>query len=154
MGDYVIEGAEQFRELARRLKEAGDKELRSELYKGINRAVKPMKQDIKAHVGYYMPAAYAAVLRKSLSLTISKRASKRDPGVRLKAKARGASRLRKVGQLDDGDLEHPLFGMRMHWYTKTIKPGFFSNETKDRAPEVRIEIVNVMNDVAEKVAKK
>jgi len=154
MGDYVVTGADQFGDLARRLKQAGDKELRSELYKGINRAVKPMKADIKEHVGYYMPARYAAVLRGSLSLTISKRANKTTPGVTLKAKSRGARSLRKVGSLDAGKLEHPLYGNRKHWFTTTIKPGFFTHESEQRAPEVREAIVSAMNDVAEKVAKK
>jgi hypothetical protein len=156
VGDYEIRGAEQFGALARRLKEAGDKELRSELYKGINRAIKPMKKDVKDNVTSYMPSngIYAGVIKKALSLTISKRAGKSTPGITLKAKARGKTDLRKVGLLDDGILRHPVFGNREKWRDTRIKGGFFTEQSKKSARFVRENIVQAMNDVAEKVAKK
>lgn len=154
MADIEIKGAEQFSALARRLKDAGEKELRKELYSGITRATKPTRQAIKNNVGNYMPHGYAGTFQKSLRLTVSKRASASNPGITIKAKAKGKSRPRSVSAINGGELRHPLYGNRGFWYPTTIKPGFFTAEAKKGLPEARKEILKAMNDVAEKVAKK
>lgn len=150
--DFVITGAEQFGELARRLKEAGDKDLKKELYSGINRAVKPIRTNVKANVGDYMPRGYTATLSKSLSVTSGKRSGSRDPGVVIKARAKGKSEPRYVGPLDNGELRHPVFGNRNVWRVTRIKAGFFTNEAQKGAPQARTEMIAAMNTVAEKVA--
>lgn len=150
MGDIEVKGAEDFRALARRLKEAGDKDLRKELYAGINRAVKPIRDDVKANVGNYMPAKYVGKLSGDLRLTTSKRTSASNPGVAIRAKAKK----RRVDLINAGKLSHPLYGNRKHWYTTTIKPGFFTSEAQKGARKAQDEIRKSMDAVAAKVAKK
>lgn len=147
-------GAGDFAALARRLKAAGEKDLRKELYSGITRATKPMRADIKQHSTGYMPSGYGATFQKSLRLTAIKRASAKNPAVQIKAVGKGKTRPRQVGPINGGTLRHPLFGNREFWYTTRIKPGFFTKEAKKGAPQAAKEILKAMNDVAEKVAKK
>lgn len=150
----VGKGAGDFAALARRLKEAGEKDLRKELYSGITRATKPMRVGIKNNSVTYMPSGYGGTFQKSLRLTSVKRAGGKNPAVRIKAVGKGQSRPRQIGPTNDGTLRHPLFGNRDFWYTTKIKPGFFTKEALKGAPAAQKEILKVMKDVAEKVAKK
>lgn len=151
--DFYVTGADQFGRLARHLKEAGDKELRSELYKGINRAVKPIRRDVKNNLGTYMPQRYADVLKPSLRLTVGKKTGARSAGIALKGRARGQAALRDLKPLDSGKLRHPLFGNRKHWKVTRIKRGFFSEQVHKHADTVRRDISNAMDDVSRKIAR-
>lgn len=153
-------GALQFGVLARHLKDTGQGELRKALYKGINDAARPLARRIRnlEHLKPYMPDRYAAILAADLSVTVSKRASESSPGVVLVAKS--AARLeqgRKVGWIDQGFINHPVFatGPREEWrwvnrQTGGMKPGFFSDPVRDCAPQVRAEIFRQMTEVARK----
>lgn len=151
-GDFVIEGANQFGALAKRLKDAGDKELKKELYSAISRAAKPVAADVKANVPNYMPKGYQATLSGSLRISTTKRASARDPGITIRARAKGKSEPRYVGPLDNGELRHPVYGNRNVWRVTTVKPGFFTAEVQKHADNVRNEISTAMQLVAEKAA--
>ena len=141
--DIRIEGAEQFKELSRRLKDAGRGDLLKELSKALNRAV---KRDLPS----YLPDTYAHELRRDLSITTKKRAS-RDPGISLVAKAR--SKDRKLGDLDrDGRLKHMLFGNRTRWFSQQVKPEFFTAPIRQEADGIASELVTAMNNIADKIA--
>lgn len=141
-----VRGAEQFSALAKRFKEAGRKDLTSELYRGINRATKPLKQEVKAKLPEYLPAGYVQYLGPKLKLTTSKRTSAKAPGVIIRA--RSNSRLDNV---DAGDLRHPLFGIKRYWFDTSVKPGFFSEVLMDNADEVKKALQQAMDDVAKKI---
>lgn len=141
-----IRGAEQLSALAKRFNEAGRKDLRIELYRGINRATKPLKEEVKKNLPTYMPANYVRVLQPKLKLTTSKRTNANSPGVIIRARANN-----RLDQLEDGTLRHPLFGMRGEWYNTTIKPGFFSVTLKDNADEVAKSVQKAMDEVAKKI---
>src|SRR5258708_16253084 len=57
----------------------------------------------------------------------------REPSIAIRA--RGSTHKRKVIQLDEGVLSHPLFGDREHWYRQTshVKAGFFADPAKKAA---------------------
>lgn len=144
----AIRGAEQFAELSKRFKEAGRKDLRIELYRGINRATKPLKEDVKKGLEEYMPNRYAVVLRRKLKLTTSKRTSAKAPGVIIRARADN-----RLDQVNDGNLRHPLWGMRKYWFDESIKPGFFSDVLYEDADKVADAIQDAMDEVAKKIEK-
>jgi hypothetical protein len=149
--DIKIQGAEEFGVLARRLKVAGDKELRKELYRGIARAVKPLTLSVRASIGQYVPARYAAQLSTSLRVGTSKQ-SGRDPGVRLRATAKTPrGKPRNLTKLNQGVLRHPLYGNRRHWYNQPVRPGFWDTELQQGAPKVRTELVEAIQTVARKI---
>jgi len=153
-----VTGAEQFGALARRLKKHGDNELRKELYRGINRTVKPIRADVKANIPSYMPSGYSPVLQKSFRLSSSRRATGRDVGIRLLGRAKGQKKARAVGDIDKGSLRHPTFGRRKSktgkslWFVTKVRKGFFTERVEGHADSVRRDLIDVMNDVANKIA--
>src|SRR5258708_17718858 len=107
---------------------------RRELYKAISKAGKPVASEIRdpAHLHGYMPQRYADVLAGDLAVTTQKRFG-RDPSIAIRA--RGRTHKRKVIQLDEGVLSHPLFGDREHWYRQTahVKAGFCAEPAEKAA---------------------
>lgn len=153
-GEPVASGAEEFAALARRLREAGQTGLRRELYKAVSDAVKPLGTEIRStdHLIPYVPHRYAPVLGGDLSVTTTKRTG-RDPGVTIRA--RGRVHRRKVVLLNEGVIQHPLFGDRKRWITQTrgMQPGFFNDPVNASAPRIKAAILAAMDDVARQIEK-
>jgi len=149
--DVKVTGAEEFGVLARRLKQAGQVELRKELYAGINRSVRPLTMKVRTSIGGYVPNRYAGELATSLRVTTSK-SSGRNPAVRLKAAAKtGRGRPRELSRLNRGVLRHPLYGNRRHWFNQTVRPGFYDEPLEQGAPRVRVELMEAIRAVARKI---
>jgi hypothetical protein len=150
----LADGAEQFAALSRRLKEAGETGLRRELYKALNEAAKPITREIRdpAHLRPYMPDRYAETLAADIRVSTVQSGSTRNPGVRIAATA-GRARSRKVSQLNDGVLHHPLFGDRERWYPQLrgMKAGFFDDPCKQSGAQVRDKILGAMAATASKI---
>lgn len=146
-------GAEDFATLARRLKAAGETGLRRELYKALNDAVKPITQKITdpAHLRAYFPGRYADTVAADLKVSTVQNGSIRTPGIRISAT--GRVKKRKVVQLNDGALHHPLFGDRDHWYLQIrgVRVGFFSDPCEQSGPDVREKIMTAIDETAAKV---
>lgn len=146
--------AEAFAALARRLKEAGERGLRDELYSRINDSAGPVARQIEdvGHLADYMPNRYAPVLAGDLTAGVSKLTG-RNPGVVIRARSR--QRRRKLRQLDAGIIQHPLFGNPEHWYTQTsgMRAGFFTDPAQHSAPQVREAILSAMAETARKIMK-
>mgnify|MGYP003389888735 CR=1 FL=1 len=154
MADMVIRGAERFATLSRALRQLGDKELRRELYAGINRSAKPLTEQVKASTDQFLPTRYAAVLSRSLKVKTRRRAG-RDPAIYLVATARSAGgATRDIRSLNRGRLRHPLFGNRRWWYNQRVRPDWWNDPLLRGAPAVRDELLRVMEDVARKVVQR
>ena len=148
-------GPYQLRKLSARLREAGDEGqgLRKELYKAINEAAKPLAAEIRdpAHLQAYMPNRYAIVLAADLAVTATKSTSK-NPGVAIRAK--GRRHKRKVIQLDNGILKHPLYGNRDHWFEQLsgkMKAGFFTDPAERAAPAIRDQVMGALRETGKKI---
>lgn len=68
MSDFKVTGADAFAKVARDLKAAGDKKLQRDLYRGLERAAKPIKRDIQQAAATKLPqrgglAAYVAGMK-------------------------------------------------------------------------------------------
>jgi hypothetical protein len=150
-----VSGAKELAALARRLKDAGEVQLRRDLYNEINRAARPLARQIGSakHLKPYMPDRYADVLAADLAVTVSKRVS-RDPGISIRARSR--SRRRKVRQLDDGIISHPVFGHRDRWVTQraAMRAGFFTDPCKESGPQFRDAVLKAMAQTARRVMEK
>jgi hypothetical protein len=149
-----IEGAAKFGTLAKALKQAGDKELRKELYAGINRAVKPLSESVKVETKNYLPRRYAFELAKSLKVKARRRAG-RDPSVRLVGQAKTPrGKERDLRSLNRGRLRHPLYGNRGYWYNQEVPPNWWDDPLLEGVEPVREELVNVLEDIAHKLEQK
>lgn len=154
MADITITGADKFARVSKDLKNAGDKELRKELYRGINRAVKPLTKSVKDSTTDYLPRRYAVELSKSLRIRASRRTGK-NPGIRLIAKAKTpGGKDRDLVSLNRGRLRHPLYGSRKHWYDQKVSPNFWDDPLLKGVSDARKEIVKTLDDVAKKLARK
>lgn len=157
-------GAAAFKILADHLRTAGEGGLKRDLYKAISDAAKPLAAEIAnlEHLKPYLPDRYAVILSADLSVRVSKRPGK-DPGISLRTVAPMQARQgrRKVGYLDKGFINHPIYarGARSDWawsnsQTGGMKAGFFTDPTQHAAPQVREAILAAMTEVANKVTRK
>jgi hypothetical protein len=69
------------------------------------------------------------------------------------------AKARKLRNLDEGRLTHPLWGDREHWHTQTgtaqgVTPGWFSGPAEAATPRVRAAIERALDDVAERATSK
>lgn len=149
-----VEGAEKFGAVAKTLKQIGDKELNRELYRGINRAVKPLREAVKEGAPRYLPRRYAFELAKSLKVRTRRRAG-RNPSIRLVGSAKTpGGKDRDLASLNRGRLRHPLYGNRGYWYDQDVSPKWWDEPLFDNVKPVRAEIVKVLDEVARKAARK
>lgn len=150
-----VEGADKLAVVARALRDVGDKELRRELYRGLNRAVKPLTADVKAATPDYLPKRYARELSKSLRVKTRRRAGGRNPAIFLVGSAKTPrGKDRDLSSLNRGRLRHPLFGNRRFWYDQPVRKDWWTDPLIQGAPEVREEIVRVLDDVARQLVRR
>ncbi len=163
-----VVGADRFRVVARRLRLAADrKELTRELRKGILDAVPALKDAVRQDAPDYLPNAYAAELVPSLRMTTATTTSGDQVTVRISVTAKGhGGNPRQVGDLEDGDLRHPVFGrtraLKRHakhkatsranpWVNQRVKAGFVSKPMLGKQPAVRREIEQAVDRVLDKI---
>lgn len=145
-----VEGADDLAVMAKVLRELGDKELRSELYRGLNRAMKKPKADVRKSATDVLPRRGGLNTRIAKSkLATKRRTGTRTAGIRLV----GTSGY-DIGAVNRGRLRHPVYGNRHIWVTQTVTPGWWSKPLEASAPQIRKELVEVMDDLAHKVAKR
>jgi len=154
-------GREQLRLVAARLKDAGDegKGLRRELLKQMDEAAQPLAREIAeaVHLEPYMPDRYAGVLAADLSVATQRIFAGSSPRVSIVAK--GRVHRRKVRQLEDGVIVHPVFaqGARRKWNWKNgrqtagMRPGFFTDPCEKAEPDIRDHVLQAMADTAGKI---
>jgi hypothetical protein len=128
--------------LQRKLKAMDAKDLRRELNRGLKDAA-----------GQMIPVARDAA-RGSLPQTggLADRVASAPMRIsvttgRVRIMAKGMDRRSETGRL-----RHPVFGNREVWVTQQIKPHWFTERMRERAPQVRRELVEAMDRIARKVA--
>lgn len=144
-----IEGTDRLQALAAELK-AADKVL-----------LAGMRMSLKAAAATAIPA-----IRESAIATLPSSGGRNEVGARalnervarapyrartvLGAKSasvtiRGAQGNRHLRDINNGQVRHPLFGNRDHWYTTPVKPGFFTTPLERMAPAIRTRMLAVMD---------
>lgn len=140
-----IKGAEQLGELAARLKAAGDqgKGLKRELSASLQRATKPLKIKAQKAAGDTLPQSggLAGIVSKSKISTRTR--SGKDPGVSITVRGTAMS-------TDRGFVRHKVFG-RPPWVSQSVQGGWFTETMKASAPEVRKELNEAIEAVADKI---
>lgn len=150
-GGFEIRGADDVDALVRRIRNsANSKELRRELYKGLNSVTKDVREDMKASIPPSLPSrgGLAALTFAKVSLT-SGAVSGRNAGVRIKARHRNYD----LKRLNEGRLRHPVFGNKKVWVEQTagINPGFLDDAFDRKKPEVTRAVMHVLETIARKV---
>ena len=144
-----VRGADDLADLGRALRESGDRELRRELFRALNRATKEPKAAAKKELSSVLPSG-SRIHFAGLRLNTRTRVSGRWPGVRVQS---GKSN-HDWAALNRGRLRHPLFGRRGpgQWFNTSIEPGWFSRPMGAAVDQMRGEILTAIDDVRRRVA--
>ena len=145
----TIEGADQLARLAKQLREAGAKDLQAELGKAINRALKPVKADIKRSAAETLPkrGGLAAKVARS-KITTRRRTSQKAAGVRVVA-----TNTISLYHLDKGQIRHRKGGDINAGKVQPTTPGWMTKPAEAAAPKVQRELVQAMDDIAKKIVR-
>lgn len=164
--DVRVSGALELRDLALRLRKAGQVDLLAEMRRGLSRGVKPLGPAIQASAARpgYLPSGYRPVMAKALRFRTSIKTQGREVSVTFAVTAEGASHLRKVGTIDDGILRHPVFGRyrynkhgsrrRNEWVAQKVRAGFATEAFRRQADGIRRAVIEAMHEVSKKITTK
>jgi len=144
----VRANAPDLKALSRDLKAAGRKDLRKELFRGLNRATKPLRAEVKANALATLPSSGGLAARvAAANITV------RGGGARVTIVARPSKRGGQFNpaELDDGVARHPTYGHRPT-VSQAVKPGWFSEPIRDGADEVQEELLDGIQAVADNLA--
>lgn len=151
MADFEVRGSDDVDALVRRIRTHADaKAIRKDLYAGLNRVTKGVREDMKASIGPSLPSrgGLAALVMAKVSLrTVAK--GGRSASVSIKARHRDYD----LKRLNQGRLRHPVFGNRSVWVQQTegVNPGFLDEPFEKSKPEVARGIQRVLSEIARKV---
>lgn len=143
-----VEGADKLRVVSRALKDLGDKDLSRGVFRGLNRATIPLREDARRSAATVLPQRGGLAERVARSRMTTRRRAGRNPGISIQAK--GMPQLRSM---DRGMVRHPVYG-RAPWVTQRITPGWFTEPMQAGAPEVRRELLQVLDDAARELARR
>lgn len=136
----------QLREIAVRLREAGDGALFNSVRAEIRAAARPLVDAVHEAALEKLPKSgglneYVAAQH----VTISTRTGPRTAGVRLT----GPRKMRSGGQTDSGYVRHPVFGDAEVWRSTEYPPmaGWWTDTLAARSPEVTARIGGVIDRV-------
>jgi hypothetical protein len=153
-------GARAFYELSKRLKEVGGTgkgSLRNEMQKALKRAAKPLPQAVKAAAREQLPKGGGLNDRVAKRTpTVSTRTGATTAGVRIQDKKTDPR------MSDQGRIPHPVFGRRGKAknggrnFVIQVAPkvqGYFDETLREKAPDVRQAVVDVLADYAKQIAR-
>lgn len=142
-----LSGAEQLAELSKRLKQAGNRDLRLELYREIRKVTNPIRADVRRSARATLPrrgGLGAAVSRSKI--TVKRRTSGNTVGIRMI----GAGR-HDIEAMNRGIVRHNLFGDGRYWFEQAVPPGWWDQPTLAAQPEAAVAIVSAMETVKRKI---
>lgn len=152
VADVRVVGAERFAQVARELKAAGDKGLRRELFKGLNRATKPLKAAAKQSARSTLPSRGGLAARVAGASFRTKSRAAKNPFVRIVA-TDSSGRSANLLALDAGRNRHPVHGNRAVWVQQAVTPGWFTRPMTEGAELARTEIAAAVDAVAAQLTR-
>jgi hypothetical protein len=144
----VRNAPEELAALQKRLKAAGERGLRRELFKGLNRAAKPPQAAARRNAARLPKRGGYAARVATAKMSVKTKAG-REPAIRLMARA-GAKRV-DLYAADAGLIRHPVFGRPKSWVGQRVRPGWWTDALKETAPQARQEMEAALDRVAAQV---
>lgn len=140
--------APDLKALSRDLKAAGRKDLRKELFAGLNRSTKPLRAAAKANALATLPSSGGLAARVAAA-----NMSVRGGGARVTIVARPSKRGGSFNpiEIDGGIVRHPIYGHGPA-VAQHVKPGWFTDPMQEGADDVRDELLAGIDAVARKLA--
>jgi hypothetical protein len=141
----AIEGGAELREVAVRLKLAGEVDLRKQMMRNIRVATLPARAAVRASAMETLPkegglnAWVAQATTRTSVLT-----GARTAGVVIRVSKRGHD----MKDIDAGTVRHPVYGNRGTWVAQSVTPGFASKPLKALSPAVGAACLVAMRETA------
>lgn len=148
MADVSVTGANQLADITKRLKAAGQTQVKKDLLRGLRTAAKPLLKVAKESAVENLPrrGGLDQVVAAS-RFAVRTRTSGRNPGVRVVAVSP-----HDLAAMDKGVLRHPVFG---HWRSgvppQKIRPGWWSDALNAQAPMIRQQLLAVLAETARRI---
>ncbi len=153
--EIEVVGVEQLAQVARDLKAAGDRDLRKELFRGIQRGARPLKAIAKQAALDELPQSGGLAERvANAKFSVNVRLGVRNPSIRIVGRGQVGSvtgNVYDLNSMDRGRIRHMTYG-HSPWRDQAIKPGWFSDRMELAADTgVRAEILSACTVVANKL---
>lgn len=156
MIDIKVSGAQDFVRLSKALKQAGQTDLRKGLHKALKQTVDQHKETVAEALASALPSglsARGAAVKQATQVKTGK-----NPGVTVgirygkAGRGLGAANAKLVNA--SGSIRHPVFS-RSRWVAQSVGgSGWFDEGWRKAAPELRQELVAVLEDIANQVVRK
>lgn len=151
----AAEGTADFIRAAHALNEAGDRELRKGVYRGLRTAARPLGARMVSALAEDMPSRGGLRARVAASkVSIRNATTGRNPRVEI---ALRSTQGYKLTPMNDGDLRHPVFAKanaKRVWVRQSVPSGAATRAFDEGAPLVRRTIVRELNQVMDDTARK
>src|SRR5881397_2965534 len=163
MQDIRILGTGQLIELQRKLRRAGNENLRSSMQRRIRRAAEPLRNDLQSAIrhtdirsdgrkagsrGGRSPTSRPLRATIAEAIRISVRTTGR-PGARVWVdKGRLPPDLRNMpAVINEGRIRHPVYGNRKRWATQWATPLWWDRTARAHQERMAREVARVLDDV-------
>lgn len=114
-------------------------------------AIRPLESLIRVGAPAFLPSGYAPVMAAALNVVPSVWLKGAYPHVSVRVHAKGRKAERDVKATDRGNLRHPLFGDREHWYRQVVTPGFVTRPFKAMKPRIVDALDKMLDGVRRRV---
>ncbi len=153
--DVGVRGAEQFEQLARRMRAAGRGDLLKELQKALKLAVKPVTPKTRARARQVLPTRGGLAARVARApQRVTARAGNTTTSVRVTV----AGKRSGAAAADAGRVRHPVFdrknaqGKRV-FVEQNVTPGWFSGVVEAERGQVGEDVTQVLEEYTERLAR-
>jgi hypothetical protein len=143
----VVHGAERFTDFGRRLHEAADVGLVDELRIAISRFEPEAKSAVRVSALATLPRR-GGLGRVVAEVPMSTRWQLEQNAVGFTLTAMSGH---DIAAMDQGRLRHPLFGVRSHWFSQVVPPGWWSRPTEALEPAVRDAVESAVDRTRDRV---
>ena len=144
------QGADAFLALSKRLKAAGNGELRKELHKAVREAGKPLIPKVRAAALRDLPSAGG----------LNRRIAKKPYRAQARTGVKTAGLRITGGKVDprinnQGRIAHPVFGRPNSTVVQNVPGarGYFDETIRDEAPQIREDVTEVLVDFARRLTR-
>lgn len=149
--------ADDFLKFSKALKDAGRKDLRRELHKGLQDAAKELIPEAQKVLSEALPSRLAA--RGARTKQVAQVKTGKDPGITIgvrfgrRGAGLGASNARMLNA--QGKIRHPTWGDRERWVNTDVPAGegWFDETYRRGAPRVRPALDAAVDRVIDKIVR-
>lgn len=153
--EFKTQGANQLRDLAKAIRQTGQKDLRKELMRGLREAAGPVVQDLRRAVTA-LPARGDTGTRRMIAKAIGVQVlTGNNAGVRIRVnrKRLPAGKRGIADAFERGQFRHPVHGNREVWVTQRSGGPWFAPTARRHEDRITESMKAVLDDVARKIER-